>query len=293
MRTLIPLFFLTLVLSLLFGGVQQACRRALERRPSSVFLAPALLSGAFCLILWYYGALGPPIVALILAFTFVPTAAAFLQGTRTQRPSALDFVTILFLWLPVELTVGRDLIPVPIRGLVHQAVYGIAVTLALTLFLLFRGLGGMKYRWPNGLRDFLYPLIGFAAVAPVLMLLGLALKFIEPFHTGANVTAAWLAARYVLILAGVALPEEILFRALIQNWLFQRLGETNRTLLVASLIFGAAHLNNAPGPLPNWRYMILATIAGFAYGKVFQKGSSVFASAFLHALVNTVRHGFF
>ncbi len=37
----------------------------------------------------------------------------------------------------------------------------------------------------------------------------------------------------------------------------------------------------------------MATIAGFAYGKVFQKSSSVFSSAILHALINTSKHVFF
>jgi membrane protease YdiL (CAAX protease family) len=90
-----------------------------------------------------------------------------------------------------------------------------------------------------------------------------------------------------------ALPEEILFRALIQNVILQRLGPTNLALLLAAVIFGCAHLNNGPGPLPNWRYAILATIAGFAYGKVFQKSSSVFSSAILHTLINTSKHLFF
>ena len=62
------------------------------------------------------------------------------------------------------------------------------------------------------------------------------------------------------------------------------------TLLLAAFIFGCAHLDNGPGPLPNWRYMILATIAGVAYGKVFEKSSSIFASAGLHALVDLIKH---
>ena len=59
-----------------------------------------------------------------------------------------------------------------------------------------------------------------------------------------------------VIFAGTALPEEIFFRALIQNILMLRFGATTRTLLAASFIFGAAHLDNGPQPLPNWRYMI-------------------------------------
>lgn len=293
MRTAVPVLFLTLVLGLLCPQVQRALRRVLRRRPALVFAAPALLSALFLGLLAYYGALGWQIAAITIAYTFLPVATVFPQGTETARPSTVDIGAVLFLWLPVELTVGRDLIPAPIRGLAHQTVYGVAVTLALVLFLVYRGWGRMKYRWPSARRDFWLPLAGFAALLPVLLVLGLALGFIQPFHVGPQVTAVWLLTRYVLILAGVALPEEILFRTLIQNWIFQRFGENNRSLAAAAIVFGAAHLNNAPGPLPNWRYMILASIAGFVYGKVFQKGSSVFASAFLHALVNTIRHGFF
>ena len=95
------------------------------------------------------------------------------------------------------------------------------------------------------------------------------------------------------IFAGTALPEEILFRALIQNLLMQRFGATTRTLVAASVIFGLAHLDNGPQPLPNWRYAILATIAGLAYGKVFQKAGSLVSSALLHMLVDWTKHFFF
>ena len=96
-----------------------------------------------------------------------------------------------------------------------------------------------------------------------------------------------------VIFIGTALPEEILFRALIQNLLMLRFGAGMRTLLVASFIFGCAHLNNGPLPLPNWRYMIVATIAGFAYGRVFQRASTVLSSAALHTLVDWTKHFFF
>ncbi len=61
----------------------------------------------------------------------------------------------------------------------------------------------------------------------------------------------------------------------------------------ASLVFGCAHLDNGPQPLPNWRYMIVATIAGLAYGRVFQKSSSVVSSALLHMMVDWTKHFFF
>ena len=41
-----------------------------------------------------------------------------------------------------------------------------------------------------------------------------------------------------LIFVGTALPEEILFRSLIQNLLMLRFGANTRTLLIAAFIFG-------------------------------------------------------
>ena len=102
-----------------------------------------------------------------------------------------------------------------------------------------------------------------------------------------------MAAAVGIIFVGTALPEEILFRALIQNLLMQRQGPSARTLLLASVIFGAAHLDNGPQPVPNWRYMILATIAGYAYGRVFQKSSTILSSAALHTMVDWTKHFYF
>ena len=102
-----------------------------------------------------------------------------------------------------------------------------------------------------------------------------------------------MAGAFGIIFAGTALPEEILFRSLIQNLLMLRFGATTRTLLLASFIFGCAHLDNGPQPVPNWRYMILATIAGVAYGRVFQRASTVISSAGLHTLVDWTKHFFF
>ena len=108
-----------------------------------------------------------------------------------------------------------------------------------------------------------------------------------------NLSATGFAKTFGIIFVATALPEEILFRSLIQNWLMQKFGSTTAVLVVASLIFGCAHINNGPQAFPNWHYMILATIAGFAYGKVFQRASSAIASMTLHALVDATKHVFF
>jgi hypothetical protein len=134
--------------------------------------------------------------------------------------------------------------------------------------------------------------IGFGIAAIVLIPFGLWIGFMSPYH-GPNRSAGAVLLRLILILLGTALPEEILFRSLIQNWLVQRLGSSNTTVAIAALIFGCAHLNNGPQPLPNWRYAIIAAIAGFVLGKVFQKSTSILASALVHMGVNGVKWAWF
>jgi membrane protease YdiL (CAAX protease family) len=170
--------------------------------------------------------------------------------------------------------------------------YGIAILLALILFVGFRAVPGLRYELPRTARDYWLPLAGFAAVAPVLAVVGIAIGFIPPPHLPTQ-SAGRMISAVGLIFVGTALPEEILFRSLIQNLLMLRFGANVRTLLAAAFIFGCAHLNNGPLAVPNWRYMILATIAGVAYGAVFMKASSVLSSAGLHMLVDWTKHYFF
>jgi membrane protease YdiL (CAAX protease family) len=284
-RTLILALLLCAIFALLSASLQEALRRYVRARRERVFAGPAALSALFCALLWVYGATSAALVALIVLYTFAPTLLAYAQRT--------NFPIILMLWLPIEFAVGASSIPKELQGFFHTVAYGIAILLALWIFLIFRDLPGMKYNLPRGTRDLMTPLIGYVLVAPILIPIGLWLSFIQPFHVPAQLSVGLVLRTFLIILVATAFPEEILFRALIQNSIMQKLGFTNKALLVAAVIFGCAHLNNGPGPLPNWRYAIMATIAGFAYGKVFQKSSSVFSSAILHALINTSKHVFF
>jgi hypothetical protein len=202
----------------------------------------------------------------------------------------MDFVIIALLWFPLEFSVGHQFIPKQAQNSLHLAAYGISILLALSIFLQFRRLSGMKITLPRSGRDLVNLLVGFLACAPILIAFGRVIGFLPPFHLPAQPSVTRIGSQYLIILAATALPEEILFRGLIQNCIAQKFGSNTRSLLLAAFIFGCAHLDNGPQPLPNWRYMILATIAGIAYGKVFEKSSSIFASAGLHALVDLIKH---
>jgi uncharacterized protein len=293
MQNFLIVVFLLIVLGLFSTSLQTRFRTVFARRPAAVWLIPAGLTLLFAAVLVASRAWSAAFVGLVAVYTFLPTALVYRSGRGGDRkPPWLDFAAILLLWLPLEFAVGRDLLPRAAWGVANTTARGVSITLALSLFLLFRDLKTMKYNLPRKWTDLAYPAIGFIVLAPVLIALGLRLGYMGPARVSPFGPAGF-ALLWLRIVLAIAIPEELLFRALIQNWLMQRFGFSHRTLLVAALIFGASHLNNPPGPLPNWRYMILATIAGFVFGKVFWKATSILSSASLHALINSVRHVFF
>jgi membrane protease YdiL (CAAX protease family) len=293
MQTLVLALLLALVFVLFSQSLQLRLRTCLAAAPALVWAVPFLLTAIFAAASLIPGSFSWPLTLVVLGYTAAPILCAWIQGAGSiDRPTALDFLTILLIWLPLEFGAARSLVPRPAQGFLHSVAYGVAILLGLTLFLGFRHFPGMKYNLPRRKADFWLPLAGFAVAAPVLAVVGISIGFIPaphwPVQSGGRLTAA-----IGLIFVGTALPEEILFRALIQNLLMLRFGQSARILLLASFIFGCAHLDNGPQPLPNWRYMILATIAGVAYGRVFQKSSSVCSSAGLHMLVDWTKHFFF
>jgi uncharacterized protein len=289
-QTLFLVLPLAAIFSFFAAPVQQGLQGALRRRPALIWLAPLLLTAVFLAASVVASAVSGAQMLVVLAYTCAPVLCRY-KLSRSLGASA-DFLTILLLWLPIEFAAGITFVPRASYGFLHTVIYGIAILLGLYLFLIFRPIGGMKFNLPQGWRDIWLPLAGFAITAPVLVAVGIAIGFIPPPHLPVQ-PAGKMAAAVGIIFAGTALPEEILFRALIQNLMMQRFGATWRTLFWASFLFGCAHLDNGPQPLPNWRYMILATIAGLAYGRVFQKSSSVVSSALLHMMVDWTKHFFF
>ena len=138
-------------------------------------------------------------------------------------------------------------------------------------------------------RDVWIGLRNFLLFAPVAIPIGLLTGFIT---ISGRLFSAWqvlLSALGIFFL--IAIPEELLFRGIIQNFLEKTIRKPTLALIVTSLIFGAAHLNN--GPRPDWRYFLLASLAGLFYGNAYQRTLGLMAPAFVHTLVDTVWRAFF
>lgn len=293
MRTLLLALLLAAILSLLCDAVQDRIRKWLHAGPKAVWSVPFLLTAVFCGAALLAHAWTARLCVLVFAYTVAPVLCVWMARSRqADRPSLLDFAAILLLWLPLEFAAGASLVPRPAQGYLHSIAYGIAILLGLILFVGFRSFPGLKYNLPRSWRDARLPVIGYAVSAPLLIIAGLAVGFIPTPHASSHPAGAMAAAAPVIFF-GTALPEEILFRSLIQNLLMLRFGEGRLVLIAASVIFGCAHLDNGPQALPNWRYAIVATIAGIAYGAVFQHASTVLSSATLHMMVDWTKHYFF
>jgi membrane protease YdiL (CAAX protease family) len=126
--------------------------------------------------------------------------------------------------------------------------------------------------------------INFGWFALIALPSGMALHFI-----GWNPKWHGLAAfcvDYLGIFLFIALLEEMFFRGFLQTLISENLGSANKGQVLASCLFGLFHILHAP--FPNWRYVMLATVAGWFYGAAFRQGGNLMAPAMIHALVDTL-----
>ncbi len=222
------------------------------------------------------------------AFVFIPAGSNALfeyELLRNQQPLPAglcwqDLLVLAAVGLPVEFH-GMDA-AFPHPGLTSLSKL-LLVDSALYSFLVVRRLAGVGYDFRLKLNDLMVGLRELLLFAPIVIALGLALHFITP-HGGSPSAASALSAAAITLFF-VAIPEELFFRGLLQNLLRPRLGPTG-ALWVSAMIFGLSHFNK---PLPfNWRYVLLATIAGVFYGRAWRSRSRLLASATTHTCVDVL-----
>jgi len=268
-----------------FGFAGERVTQAVGRLPLAVRLAvPAVLVLPYVVIAasqqmfrwdWFvlYAAL-PVAMAWLLARAAV--------ADPQQHGNWRDAVILLTLGLAVDLRWFDVAWPAGLRGLNNL----LLVDAGLYAFLGIRRLSGTGFDfhlhwgdWKTGFRELLF-------FAPAVLVLGLALGFIHPH---ANVPALGKAAlTWAGVFIFVAAPEELFFRAWVQNLLERRVGRRT-ALVIASVLFGLSHFNKRLSVSTarfNWRYVLLATIAGIFYGRAWRERRRVPASAITHTCVD-------
>jgi len=244
-------------------------------------LTPALLCVPYALVAESFGILRWAWFAL---YAILPVAVAFLlERAREldpgQRGNWRDFVILLVLGLAVDL---RWLEPAWPQGL---AALGKMLLLDAGIFgfLVVRRLDGVGFDLQLTWRDVRRGLGEYVLYAVIAVPLGIWLGFL---HVHAILPSPLHAiGAFVFTFVFIAIPEELFFRGWLQNLLERRSGRS-RALIMTSLVFGLAHWNKRAIHF-NWRYVLMAAIAGIFYGRAWRAQRRVGASALTHASVDT------
>ena len=272
---------LELAPAVLFGCAAERVARAVERWPvalrlslPTLFVVPyAMVSISAHMFRWAWFAL---YAALPVAIAWLLMRAA--AADAGQRGDWRDALLLLMLGLAVDLRWFDGAWPSGLRALnelflVDAGLYG---------FLAIRQLSGTGFDfhlrwsdWKTGLRELVF-------FTPIVLGLGLALGFIHPHRNLPGIGNAVL--RWVGIFFFTAVPEELFFRAWVQNLLERRVGR-RVALVMASVLFGLSHFNKRSAHF-NWRYVLLATVAGIFYGRAWREHRRVPASTITHASVD-------
>lgn len=267
------LFVAALAAAYLGASVARVRRRAralCPRGPAAGLPWTALLWAVVMLNAWAAGVLTPERGLLYAIYLLAPALVLAPTGRRWREARTLAAAAVL--WLPLELRLLPSLPVAPPRG--YDALKLVALVHGLFLFLVARPVPGVGYTFRLRRSDVARALAAFVAYAAVALPAGLAAHFLA-WHP--RLAPAALAAP-VLIYLVTGVPEEFLFRGVIQNTLTRLLGP-RAGLGLAAVVFGLAHL-------PDPRYAALAAVAGVAYGWVYQRTGRITASAITHAAVD-------
>jgi membrane protease YdiL (CAAX protease family) len=244
-------------------------------RPAILCLPYLFVSIAASSFHWYWFAL----------YALLPVAIALLlhharQDDPNQTGTWVDYFVLISLGLAVDLRWFEPAWPP------HLAVFNKMILLNAGIygFLFIRELDGVGFDLHFRLRDLHIGLRESAFYIPTALALGHSLGFLH-FH------AIWphlwkLIGGLVFTFLFIAIPEELYFRGWLQNLLERRLGRT-QALLLTSALFGLSHFNKRAIHF-NWRYVLLAAIAGIFYGRAWRHSRSVAASAITHTTVDTL-----
>jgi membrane protease YdiL (CAAX protease family) len=254
-----------------------------QRLPLVVrIMGPAVLCVPYAMVAISYGQFRWGWFALYL---LLPVMISWLLyradvADTTQRGNWRDFLVLAVLGLAVDLRWFEPGWPP------HLAVFNKMLLLDAGIygFLAVRRLEGVGFDLRLRLSDLRIGGRELAIYAPIAVVLGLWLGFL---HLHAYVPGVpHVILGWVFTFFFIAAPEELFFRGWMQNLLERRLGQ-RWALLTTAVLFGLSHFNKRAVHF-NWRYVVLAALAGVFYGRAWRQERRIGASAITHASVDTL-----
>lgn len=157
--------------------------------------------------------------------------------------------------------------------------------------LVFRRPGTINYGFLPTAKEWLQGVKWFLLFLPAALAVAIPIGFAKLRTLPAD------PARIILAVVGtflghfifVALREEFLFRGMLLPNLQKRFGAA-KGIFAASIVFGAVHLPY--GEFPNWRFALVAAVAGYFYARAYLATGSIRSAMVTHAMTNVVARVF-
>lgn len=305
----------TRIVSVVLFAAGVAAITIFARKVEIPYAGPALVSLALLLApLWFFGfgagdclktRLGSPLSRFSLSAALVIPYLAFAIPTGQFRLNImvamllLPIVPIAFLescrsnprlvWQDVVVLLGlvvthllRLLDPAwPAQLAVLPKLF--LIDIVLYCYTVVRPLDGVGYSLVPSLSAFRIGFREWLFFLPFGIGLGTALHFTH-FHARWPTALGFVLAVVATVLF-VAIPEELFFRGILQNLLETRIGRSD-ALLTTAILFGFSHYHR--GGIFEWRYILLAAIAGIFYGRAWRARHQLLAAIITHTAVDVV-----
>lgn len=290
-----PHYFAMVVVTLwLFGTeVILASDEIVQRLSKRIPRAVAALLGVLPLLAYIIYAAGTGTfvwkqVGLVAFMALIPTAFAAWAGD-SPFGAWQDYAAMATLFVPFWLGWVQYLWPYPTPKVTYAMSVLLIIQIGEIAFLLVRRAPdvGFSFAWS---RKWLLTIVAcFVGVGLIDIPIALKIHFMhfDPSNGHHKLVLFELLGTFVF----TAWAEEFFFRGLLQNALSRTLRSDAAGLMVASLVFGFSHINHEY--FPNWKYVLLATIAGLFYGIAWKKTRSMTGSGIIHAAVDVTMHQLF
>lgn len=214
-------------------------------------------------------------------------AVASLWYVVLPRNLATDLSYLFLMAAPVLLKAFDQLYPDPSDRIPGQ-ILGLLMwyRTGLLSVLCIRRMEGINFGFVPSRNEWAIGLWNYLWFTPPALGLALAIGFVHFRQVTWDPRLVVLTIlTFIGALCVLAVAEEFFFRGLLQQQLSRLFRGDIAGLIVASVIFGAAHL--PVHAFPNWKFALLATFAGIFYGRAYIQARSIRAAMVTHALVVT------
>lgn len=288
---MLPAFLIEIGLYIIPGF--EPVRHAFDRSGSRLFRSAILTASAWIPYLLESLSTGTFRITSFIVLVILSAAAAFWYALLQPSPQ----VDVLFMVFMAAVFLTGILTGIYVRPVPHLQIDILGrlmwIRLGIMSVLSLRKLQNIRFgffpslgEWRIGLQQFLFFLpVGALAVY---------LSHFARFHPQALIWwkfALFVPATFFGILWVVALGEEFFFRGFLQQLVTRSLRSKPAGLFISAVCFGSAHLSYRG--FPNWRFALIAALAGVFYGLAFIKARSIRASMVTHALVVTTWRSLF